>query len=279
MRSTIWAGSISFGLLNIGVSLRSAQEDKSIEFTMLDEKDLSPIHFKRVNSRTGKEVPYSRIVKGFKFKKNDYVVMSEADFKSANPKATQTLDIEDFIKIDEVDPMLYEKPYYLVPQKNNEKSYALLRDVLKKTGTVAIGKFVMHSKQHLAMLMARDEYLILEELRFSHEVKETQEAHYLDEVNLRKKYSSKEMAMAINLVKGMTSEWNPDKYQDTYYEDLMRIIHKKAKEGENYHVEKEEPEEKVASSNVADLLPLLRKSIESRTGKRKPSHSHRGELH
>jgi len=247
---------------------------------MLDEKDLSPIHFKRINSRTGKEVPYNRIVKGFKRKNNDYVVMDEADFRSANPKATQTLDIEDFVKIDEVDPMLYEKPYYLVPQKSNEKSYALLRDVLKKTGTVAIGKFVMHSKQHLAMLMARDEYLVLEELRFSHEVKETQEAHYMDEINLRKKYSSKEMAMAVSLVKGMTSEWNPDKYQDTYYDDLMRIIRKKAKAGENYRVEKEEPQEKIASSNVVDLLPLLRKSLQSRgVDKRKSSHSHRGELH
>jgi DNA end-binding protein Ku len=138
-----------------------------------------------------------------------------------------------------------------------------LRDVLKKTGTAAVGRFVMHTKQHLAMLIAREDYLIMEELRFSHEVKEIHEAGYLDEVNLQKKYSPREMAMATNLVKGMTASWDPDKYKDTYYDDLMRIIRKKAKEGDEYRVPKE-PRKEEPPSNVVDLLPLLKKSLETR---------------
>lgn len=276
MSTNVWKGSISFGLLNIGVTLKSAQEDKSVSFSMLDGKDLSKIKFQRVNAETGKEVPYKRIVKGYEYKKGKYVVITDEDFAAANPKATQTLDIEDFVSLEEIDPLLFDKPYYVVPQKNNEKSYVLLRDVLLKTKSVAVGKMVMHTKQHLAMIMARDEYLVLEMLRFSHEVREVSEVDYFDDVDLKKKYTAKEFEMAKALVTGMTSPWEPEKYQDTYYDDIMKIIHKKVKEGDDYKIEAPKTEKIAASSNVVDLLPLLKQSLastKSLSSKRKPTKS------
>jgi DNA end-binding protein Ku len=267
MRTNMWSGSISFGLLNIGIHLHSAQKDKSVSFSMLDQKDLAPIKYRKVNSKSGKEVPYDRIVKGYEYERGEYVIMDKKDFKNANPEATQTMDIEDFVSVDEINPMFYEKPYYVTPQKNNEKGYALLRDVLKKTNTVAIGRIVLHNKQHLAMLMAQDNYIVLENLRFPHEIKTADEVEFLDEKKLNKKYNAKEFAMAQTLVKGMTAEWDPEKYQDSYYDDIMGIINKKVKQGDSYTIEKPEKSEKVAATNVVDLLPLLKKSLSSKAKK------------
>lgn len=276
MATNVWKGSISFGLLNIGVALKSAQEDKSVSFAMLDGKDHSRIKFQRVNAETGREVPYKRIVKGYEYKKGQYVIMTDKDFEAANPKATQTFDIEDFVSLEEIDPLLFDKPYYVVPQKNNEKGYVLLRDVLAKTKSVAVGKMVMHTKQHLAMIMAREDFLVLEMLRFAHEVREISEVDYYEEVDLKKKYSPKEFEMAKALVTGMTTSWDPEKYQDTYYDDIMKIINKKIKEGDDYQIEAPK-KEKAVSANVVDLLPLLKKSLASTkavSAKRKSSKSH-----
>jgi DNA end-binding protein Ku len=277
MSTNIWKGSISFGLLNIGVALKSAQEDKSISFAMLDGKDHSRIKFQRVNAETGREVPYKRIVKGYEYKKGQFVVLTDKDFEAANPKATQTLDIEDFVSLEEIDPLLFDKPYYVVPQKGNEKSYVLLRDVLAKTKSVAVGKMVMHTKQHLGMIMARGDYLVLEMLRFSHEVREVSEVDYFEDVDLNKKYTPKEFEMAKALVSGMSSSWEPEKYKDTYYDDLMKIIDKKVKEGDDYEIEAPKKEKTVAASNVVDLLPLLKQSLASTKAvstKRKATKSH-----
>lgn len=277
MSTNVWKGSISFGLLNIGVALKSAQEDRSISFAMLDGKDLSRIKFQRVNAETGREVPYKRIVKGYEYKKGQFVIVTDKDFKAANPKATQTLDIEDFVSLEEIDPMLFDKPYYVVPQKNNEKSYVLLRDVLAKTKSVAVGKMVMHTKQHLAMIMARGDYLVLEILRFAHEVREISEVDYFEDVDLKKKYTPKEFEMAKALVSGMSAAWEPEKYNDTYYDDIMKIINKKVKEGDDYEIEAPKAEKAVAASNVVDLLPLLKQSLATTkavTTKRKAHKSH-----
>lgn len=269
MRSNIWKGIISFGLLNIPVSLQSAQKDKELHFSLLDEKDLAHIKYQKINSKTGKEVPYKRIVKGFEYKSGQFVVMTDADFEKANLKASKTIDIEDFVLLAEVDPMLFEKPYYLAPQKGAEKGYFLLREALRKTEKVAVGKIVIRTKQHLAMIVPRGEYLILELLRFSHAIKEVHEVDYLTEVNKKIKFTPRELKMAEDLIDGMTSKWKPEKYKDTYYEDIMKRIRAKVKQGKGKFVEEvamaERSEE---ASNVVDLLPLLRKSLESRRPKK-----------
>jgi DNA end-binding protein Ku len=261
MRS-IWSGSISFGLLNIPITVRSSKEDKELHFTMLDEKDMAPIHFKRVNSKTGKEVPYDRIVKGYEFKKGKYVTFTDKDFKAANPKAAHTVDIEDFVELKEIDPLMFDKPYYLIPQKDAEKGYFLLRDALNKTKKVAIAKIVMHGKQHLVAIMPREKYLILEILRFGHEVKEVHEVDFLKDVNTKVKYSPRELKVAEELINDMTADWNADKYHDTYYDEVMDRIKAKIKAGAGAELEEPEVEEENEdATNVVDLLPLLRESL------------------
>lgn len=277
MRSNIWKGSISFGLLNIPVSLQSAAEDKELHFSLLDERDLAHIKYQKLNSKTGKEVPLAHIVKAFEYKPDQFVVMTEKDFQRANVKATKTIEIEDFVLSDDVDLMLFEKPYYLVPQSGAEKGYFLLKEALENSKKVAVGKIVIRTKQHLTMIMPRGKYLILEILRFAHEVKEVNDVNYLKDINKKVKFSDRELKMAEDLIKGMTSKWKPEKYKDTYYDDIMKRVKAKVKTGKGKFVEEPEKVEPIEeSSNIVDLLPLLRKSIESRhkkTGTRSVAHS------
>lgn len=261
MRSNIWKGALSFGLLNIPVTLMKAQQEETLHFSMLDEKDLAPIHYKKINAKTGKEVPYNRIVKGYEYKKKEYVVMSDSDFKAANIEATGTIDIENFVDQNEIDLMFLEKPYYLVPEKNGVKGYFLLCEAMKKSNKVAIAKIVMKTKQHLVMIMVRENYLVLEIMRFAHEVLEANEVDYFD--SLKKiKFTPKELAMAENLIEGMTEKWKPEQYKDTYFNDLKKIIDKKIKGGRGKLIEDYHLPERVFDSNVIDLMPLLKQSLE-----------------
>lgn len=270
MAGSIWKGSISFGLLNIPIFLQKAQEGKELSFSMLDEKDLSPIKYKKVNGKSGHEVPWERIVKGYEYEKGHFIVMNKDDFKAANPKASETIDIEDFVELSDIDLMFLEKPYYLVPQKSGIKGYFLLVQALKKTKKVAIGKIVMRTKMHLVMIMAKDDYLILEMLRFGHEVLDVNEVHYLDSIE-KPRFNAKELKMAEELIDGMTAKWDPEKYKDTYNSDVMKIINTKVKAGEGQDIQWELPkEEKGNTGKVVDLMPLLKKSLEQ---KRKASPS------
>lgn len=268
MPASIWKGSISFGLLNIPVSLQKAEEEKALHFSMLDEKDLSPIKYKKINAQNGREVPWERITKGYEYEKGRFVIIKKEDLKAANPKATQTIDIEDFVELSEIDFMFMEKPYYLVPQKNGIKGYFLLSEALKKTKKVAIAKVVIRTKQHLVAVMARDNYLILEILRFGHEVLDVKEVKYFADIH-KPKFSPKEIKMAEELIAGMTSKWKPDQYKDTYNTDVMKIIKAKIKKGHGKDIEYEKaPKEKASSDKVIDLMPLLKKSLEQKRKKR-----------
>lgn len=265
MAGSIWKGSLSFGLLNIPVSLQKAEEGNDLHFSMLDEKDLSPIKYKKVSAKDGKEVPWNRIVKGYEYEKGQYVILSKEDLKAANPKATQTIDIEGFVDFEEIDLMFFEKPYYLVPQKNGVKGYFLLAEALKKTNKVAIAKIVIRTKQHLVAVMAKEDYLILEILRFSHEVLEVDEVDYLTDI-AKPKFHAKEIKMAEELINGMTDKWKPDQYKDTYNDDVMKIINMKIKAGEGEEIDYGEipKPEKGNTGNVVDLMPLLKKSLEAK---------------
>lgn len=271
MAGSIWKGSISFGLLNIPVSLQKAQEGHDLSFSMLDEKDLSPIKYKKVSAKDGKEVPWERIVKGYQYEKGQYVVMTKDDLKAANPKATQTIDIEDFVDFADIDLMFLEKPYYLVPQKSGIKGYFLLVEALKKTKKVAISKIIIRTKMHLAMVMTKGDYLVLELLRFGHEVLDVNEVEYLSDIS-KPKFTPKEIKMAEELIKGMSAKWDPDQYKDTYNDDVMKIIKMKIKAGEGEEIEWDLPKEKSGhSGKVVDLMPLLKKSLEQKRKASKPS--------
>lgn len=265
MAGSIWKGSISFGLLNIPVTVQKAQEGSDLHFSMIDGKDHSPIKYKKVNGKTGEEVPWDRIVKGYEYEKGEYVIVSKEDLKAANPKASSMLEIEDFVDFSEIDLMFFEKPYYLVPQKNGTKGYFLLVEALAKTNKVAVGKIVIRTKQHLCVIMSKDGYLVMEMLRFAHEVLQTNEADYLENIE-KPKFSAKELKMAQELIEGMSSEWDPEQYKDTYEEDVMKIINKKLEEGEAYTIEEDGGEKttKTTSGNLVDLMPLLKKSLEEK---------------
>lgn len=265
MAASIWKGSISFGLLNIPVVLRKAEEGKDLSFKMLDEKDHQPIKYKRVNAKSGKEVPWPQIVKGYEYESGQFVIMNKEDFDAANPKATQTIDIQDFVDFDDIDLMYFEKPYYLVPQKSGIKGYFLLVEALKKTNKVAVAKVVIRSKMHLVCVMAKDDYLILEMLRFAHEVLDTSEVDYLEDT-AKPKFHAKEIKMATELIEGMTAKWDPEQYQDTYVDDVMKIIDLKIKAGEGKEIDYGElpKKEKGNTGTVVDLMPLLKKSLEEK---------------
>lgn len=281
----IWTGAISFGLINIPVQIMSAKESESISFRMLDSRDNSPIGYKQINKSTGKEVDRKYIVKGYEYEPNQYVIMDEEDFEAANPKQTKTIDIEDFVEVEDLDPLLFEKPYYLVPAKNGEKGYVLLRKVLQKTKKAAVARFVLRKKQHLVAIMARGDYLICEQLRYAQEVREVDQARFLEDVDLEKvKISDKEIAMAQSLVDGMTADWDPDKYHDTYNDDLMKRIELKANKGD-LQTAPEVDDVKPTNTNIVDLMPLLEKSLEAakrpekKAGKKKAGSKAAGAAH
>jgi DNA end-binding protein Ku len=261
----IWKGALSFGLLNIPVKLMKAEQEKAHSFSMLDEKDLSPIKYKKINAKTGEEVPYPQIVKGYEYKKNEYIVMTDKDFKAANVEATGTIDIQSFVDLEDVDPMYLEKPYYLVPDKNGEKGYFLLAEAMKKAKKAAVGKIVLRSKQHLALVMVRGNYLVLDMMRFAHEVLDADEVNYFEGIK-HVKFAPKEMEMAVDLIENMTDKWKPEQFKDTYYDDLDKIIQKKIKAGKGKTIEYDEPKKVEPTSNVIDLMPLLRKSLEQKSG-------------
>lgn len=260
----MWKGYIAFGLVNIPIYLESATQEKKIRFNLIDKHDHAPIGYKQINKKTGKPVLRTSIVKGYEYEKGEYVLMAESDFKKANVKATNTVEIEDFVELDEIDPMLFETPYYILPQKGGEKGYILLRDVLERTHKAAVAKIVLHTVQHLVCIIPREDYLILEILRFANEIVEVHEADFIEDSFYNVKVSDREIEVAEKLVEGMTSKWKPEKYHNTYHDDLMKQIQFKIKHGETARVEKAElPKEIEATDNVIDLTALLKKSLDT----------------
>ncbi len=262
MPRAMWSGTLSFGLLNIPVSVFSAKEQKSIQFNLLDKNDYGRIGYKQYNKNTGKEVSKKDIVKGYEYEPDQFVLVTDKDFEKANPKASENIDIEDFVDLGEVDPILFEKPYYLAPAKNGVKGYELLRRVMEKTDKVAIGKIVMHGKQKLVAILARGEHLVLEIMRYAKEILEADEIELPNDDKLDKvKISDREIKMAKELVEGMTSKWKPEKYKDTYKDDLLKMIKAKVKGGKSIESETPDKPESTGDRQVIDLMPLLKKSL------------------
>lgn len=262
---SIWKGSISFGLVQIPVALYPAESPQELSFHLLEKGSLSPIHFKRVTS-SGEEVNYKDLVKGYKTKDGSYVIMTDQDFRRANVEATQTVDILDFVEGAAIDPMYFDKPYFLGPvalrkgRPTDAKAYTLLRETLKKTGKVGIAKVVIRTREHLAALMPHENVLILNLLRFDHELRD---AKSIEEETAKSSVSPKEMKMAEDLVREMTSKWEPGRYKDEYRDDLLALIRKRVKSGKAHEIDETEPEAPARDEEEAtDMLALLRQSLE-----------------
>jgi DNA end-binding protein Ku len=266
MARAIWKGSISFGLVNIPVGLYAAETRDEISFKLLDKKTMSPIHYKRVSEESGKEVPWEETVRGYELESGKYVVMSDEDLKRAAPEATQTIDIVDFVDLEDISPLYFDKPYYLGPDKKGAKAYALLREILRRTGKVGIAKVVIRTRQYLAAVVARGDVLTLELMRYAHELRDPSE---LDVPHGKQGVSDREVDMAERLVEGMVSAWDPEKYKDTYRQELMKTIEKRAEAGQLASSPEPAPRPKEARSNVVDLMALLKQSVEQ--GGRKPA--------
>src|SRR5690242_2831922 len=219
----IWKGSISFSLVNIPISLYPATKREELNFRLLRASDLSPINYKRVAEADGKEVPWDEIVKGYEYEKGKFIVLKEEDFQRADIEATQSVEILEFVQLEEIDPMYFDKPYYLEPQKKGAKAYALLRESLKKSGKVGIAKVVIKTRQHLAAVKPEKKALVLELMHFSEELVEPSALEFPDE----KQVGAKELDMATELVNRMSGEWEPAKYRDDYRHAILEMIHKK----------------------------------------------------
>jgi len=253
----IWSGAISFGLINIPVKLFSAVEDSSIDFDMLDKRNNSNIHYKRVNADTGKEVPYSDIVKGYKIGAK-YVVLNQQDFESADVVKTKTISIISFVDVTEIDTMYYVQPYYLEPDKSGAKAYALLRDSLASSGKVGIGSFVLRNHEALVTLSPRNKAIVLNKIRFEEEIRDMKDLK-LPPVS---KGNKKEMEMADKLIAQLTEKFDISSYKDTYSAKLMKIIRQKAK-GKKI----EAPKMKIVHHKDKDLMNMLKASLDTKRKK------------
>jgi len=262
MARGLWKGAISFGLVNVPVELFSAEKRSAgLDLTMLDRRDMAPVGYKRVNKATGKEVPWDDVVKGHEYEDNRYVVLSEEDFRRANPEAAKTVDILAFVDLQDIAPQSFATPYYLVPGKRGEKAYALLRDALRKSGKAGIATVVIRTKQSLAALVAEEDALVLNTLRYHSQLKTAKDLDIPQKLE-GAKATAKELDMALRLVDDMADKWQPEKYHDTYHEDLLKRIEEKVKAGETEEVTAPEKEEKAPrSAEVVDLMSLLRKSV------------------
>ena len=258
--AAIWKGSVSFGLVNIPVELRTAVRSDHISFRMLREEDLSPIKYERVSQADGEPVEWNEIVKGYEYEKGKFVVMTDEDFKAAAIEGSKTIDIIDFVKQEEIDPRFFETPYYLVPAKGAEKSYALLREAIRSTGAVGIGKVIIRQKQHLAAIKVIGDALVLEIMRFSNELVDPDEYSFPD----RKSVRPQELRMAEQLIGNLAEPFDPEKYTDDYRSNLMKIIKGKMK---GKKVKLAEPRE-AEDTGVLDLMTKLRASLEQGTTKK-----------
>ena len=263
MARAIWKGSISFGLVNIPIALYPATRREELKFRLLRKTDLSPVNYKRVAEKDGKEVPWDQIVKGYEYEKGKYVVLQDEDFQRVDIEATQTVDIQDFVELDEIDPIFFYKPYYLEPQKGGDKAYALLRDALKDSRKVGVAKVVIKTREYLAGVKPEDGAIVLELMHFANELADTSKLNIPKKVEVGKR----EMTMAKSLIDSMSSKWNPEKYKDDYREALMEVIEEKVEAGGKEIEEK--PRKAPKPTKVIDLVSVLQKSLEQTGAKRK----------
>jgi DNA end-binding protein Ku len=256
----LWTGGISFGLIFIPVKLYSASKEVSLDFDLLEAKTLAPIRYARVSTSSGKEVPWDEIVKGYEYRKGDYVVIHDEDFEKANVRKSKTIDIVEFVNEDEVDAKFFEKPYYIEPAKEAKKTYALLVQALKRSKKIGIAKFVLREREHLAALKPDGEMLTLIQMRYKEELRSTKE---LDLPGGEVHISAKEVDMALSLIEQMSEPFRAGEYKDEYIEELREVIEDKANR-KPVKAKGKAPK----PTKAKDLMSDLRRSLEAMKSKR-----------
>ena len=265
MPRAIWSGAISFGLVNIPVKLFSAVNRKTVRFNQLDGSDNSRVRQKRINENTGEEVPYENLVKGYEIGPDRYVVITPDELDSVQPEKSRSIDIEDFVDLEQIDPMFFDHTYYLAPGTGAEKAYALLLKAMEETGRVAIARVVIRSKENLVAIRPRDGVLVMETMLFSDEVVSPDSLDEVSSDGKSEKTTKREVDMARQLIDSLSSDFEPEKYRDEYRDRVLEMIERKA-EGEEITIEApaEEPEA------VPDLMAALEASIASSKQQSKP---------
>ncbi len=255
----IWSGSIGFGLVNIPVRLFSAVQDSTLDLHMLDKNGHAGIRYARINSDTGKEVPWANIVKGFKYN-DEYVVLTDDDFEKVSPKKSKMIDISEFAKEEDIDTTFYDTPYYLEPTKGGEKAYVLLREALKQSGKVAIGEYIMRTKENLCLLKPQDDMLLLLKIRYAEEIRNYEDLNIPKDITVK----PAELKMAQALINQLTpKKFSMGKYKDTYDDELMKIIEAKAK-GKKITA----PKFKLVHNKSKDMMEQLKASLDTGTRKK-----------
>jgi DNA end-binding protein Ku len=262
----LWNGAISFGLVTIPVSLYPAVKREELKFRLLRKSDLSPVNYKRVAEADGKEVPWDQIVKGYEYEQGEFVVIKEEDFARIDVEATQTVNILNFVALNEVDPLLFYKPYYLEIGKGGDKAYVLLRDALVESGKIAIALVVIRTRQHLAAVKPQERGFMLELMHFPEELVDA--SKFKQPVD--KAAGKAEMQMAKHLIQSMTSKWDPGQYTDQYHKLLKKVIEEKIEHGGK---ELPAPAKKKKPANVVDLMSVLQQSIRQTEAKTKPGNA------
>jgi DNA end-binding protein Ku len=261
-KRSLWRGAISFGLIYVPIEMYSASKEHALSLHFLDSRDFSPVGYERINRSTGKSVDWQHIVKGYEFAKGQYVALSDADFKHANVKASETIDISSFADAADISPIYYQTPYYLLPGKGGEKVYALLAEALHSSRKVAVATFVMRGRQHLCAVMPMAGSLTLITLRFANEILPVIKPAAIGAKSVKLKQA--EVAMARKLVEEMSAAWDPQAFHDTYREDLMRRIREKIKNKETHVLGSDPTKAPRPKAEVIDLMSALKKSLQLR---------------
>jgi DNA end-binding protein Ku len=273
MSRPIWKGQISFGLVNVPVVLYSAEQRADISFRLIDSRNSARVRYERVNEETGEEVPWDKIVKGYEYEDNNYVLLSDEELERASVEMTRTIEIEQFVDLAQIDMRYFERPYVLVPAKNGEKGYVLLREAIASSGKAGIASVVIRSRQYLAALAAHGDALILELLRYPQELRDLKEFD-LPGRDLRKyKISKKEIELAQKLIEGMTADWNPEEHHDEYRDVLMKMIERKIKSGQTEAIEDFGDEDELKEPpKTINFMDVLKRSVAEKS----PSRNGRG---
>jgi DNA end-binding protein Ku len=271
MARPIWSGTLSFGLLNVPVSLMTGERSVDLHFRMLDSRSNTPVRYERVNAETGEEVPWKEIVKAFEYAKGSYVVLEPEDIKSASSEGREVVDVKAFVAADSIGPEYFEKPYYLVPGKKAEKGYVLLRETLKRTERIGIARVVIRTREYLAAVMPRGDALMLMLLRYPQELVDAADYRIPEGAASDYRITDKEISMAEQLIESMSDEWTPADYRDEFRDRLRKVIEKrmKSKGVVQPATEDEAAEPENAATNVVDFMSLLQQSLASK--KRTPA--------
>jgi DNA end-binding protein Ku len=266
----VWKGQISFGLVNIPITLYSAEKRSELKFRMLDSRNHARVRYERVNEETGEEVPWGEIIKGYEYDDGNYVLLTDEDFQQVKPESSQTIELEQFVDAKAIDYVYFDKPYYLVPGKRSEKGYVLLRETLRRSGKIGIARVVIRSREHLAALLPEGDALVLDLMRYPQELRRPEEFELpRDEISAYK-VSDREIKMAEQLVDSMSEEWNPEAFRDDYRERLLEYIDQKVRQPGAVAARGDDEEAPRPTADVIDLMELLKQSVE-KTGKKPPA--------